>query len=488
MGKWPHDNQADLIRFYGDPGSGAVAPNLIKVTPPFRMTYEGKPVEQLVFHRLAAAALQRALQTVWDYYGRDQKKIDALGISKTAGTYNHRMIRGSATKWSNHAYGAAIDINAEENGFNVEGNIPLPMIAAFKAEGARWGGDYKGRKDPMHFEFCESGEPARTFEQWLAFYGVRSSPAQPPPAAPSGAPFPSSGLGSWYSQFSGRYQWVDTGDKPGSAALGVPDDAQGVSFYAPSTLGRWFVVRAPNGVTSTEQQTDIGPHPRTGRTIDISAVAAERFGYSPKNFPTDGKFSWRPSDPPASVVGLSPREQAVKFRDLRAAAAPSRPPQPTPPPPTKEPQMEATKVLQVVWRGYELWKKIAAEWRSGPSLVQLLPKLQTFLPEAIGITQDLVSIFGAAAFSHLPAEAQVGAFDPVQARWIQTSLNTLKLADPPLVVDGYYGTKTKEAVAAFQSAHGLIADGWGGNVTRAAMQQELDKLAPPAPPAAPPAA
>ena len=48
------------------------------------------------------------------------------------------------------------------------------MIAAFKAEGARWGGDYKGRTDPMHFEFCASGEPVRTFEQWLAFYGVPS--------------------------------------------------------------------------------------------------------------------------------------------------------------------------------------------------------------------------------------------------------------------------------------------------------------------------
>lgn len=176
---WPRDNQADLIAFYGDP-AGGMAANLIKVVPPFRMTYDGTPLAHLMFHRLAAPALERALRTVWEYYGRDQNRIDVLGISKTAGTYNPRFIRGSTTKWSNHAYGAAIDINAEENGFNVEGNIPIPMIAAFKAEGARWGGDYRGRKDPMHFEFCESGEPARTFEQWLAFYGVTSGAAQPP--------------------------------------------------------------------------------------------------------------------------------------------------------------------------------------------------------------------------------------------------------------------------------------------------------------------
>jgi hypothetical protein len=27
------------------------------------------------------------------------------------------------------------------------------VIDVFRAHGARWGGDYKGRKDPMHFEF-----------------------------------------------------------------------------------------------------------------------------------------------------------------------------------------------------------------------------------------------------------------------------------------------------------------------------------------------
>ncbi len=103
-----------------------------------------------------------------------------------------------------------------------------------------------------------------------------------------------SGKGSWYSQYRGKYLWVDTGDKPNSNALGVPDDQQGVAFYDRATLGKWFDVRAPNGVTLRLRQTDIGPHPNTGRKIDIAAVAAERFGYSPKNFPTDAIFDWRP--------------------------------------------------------------------------------------------------------------------------------------------------------------------------------------------------
>ena len=73
-----------------------------------------------------------------------------------------------------------------------------------------------------------------------------------------------SGKGSWYSQYEGKYKWVDTGDRPGSAALGCPDNAQGISFLDHSTLGDWFEVTAPNGKTSIEQQTDIGPSAFTG--------------------------------------------------------------------------------------------------------------------------------------------------------------------------------------------------------------------------------
>lgn len=152
--------------------------------------------------------------------------------------------------------------------------------------------------------------------------------------APNSAPeilFTGSGKGSWYSQYKGKYTWEDDGDAPGSAALGVPDDCQGVSFYAPSTLGKWFWVKAPNGIISLEQQTDIGPNPNTGRKIDISAAAAERFGYSPNNFPTDGVFRWAATSPPTSVADLSPRQQGVKYRDLRNVS-PAPTPIPVPPP------------------------------------------------------------------------------------------------------------------------------------------------------------
>jgi hypothetical protein len=151
----------------------------------------------------------------------------------------------------------------------------------------------------------------------------------PGPPAPPATPL-QSGKGSWYSQFQGKYSWVDTGDTPGSNALGVPDADQGISFYNKATLGQWFELHAPNGVVSTEQQTDIGPNPNTGRTIDISAACAERIGYSPSNFPTDGIFQWRSIPAPASVASLSPVQQAIAYAKLRGQLpVPTTPANPT---------------------------------------------------------------------------------------------------------------------------------------------------------------
>jgi uncharacterized protein (TIGR02594 family) len=123
----------------------------------------------------------------------------------------------------------------------------------------------------------------------------------------------SSGRGSWYSQFTGKSKWVDPGDTPNSNALGVPDWAQGCAFRNRSTLGDWFVVTAPNGISLLMPQTDIGPSRSTGRDIDISAHMAEAFGYSRTNFPTDGIFKWVPAAPPAGLEHLTPRQQAIQW-------------------------------------------------------------------------------------------------------------------------------------------------------------------------------
>jgi len=70
--------------------------------------------------------------------------------------YCYRMVRGEATKLSNHSSGTAIDLNATQHPLGKVGTFEtgkVPMIRALaKKYGLAWGGDYKTRADEMHFE------------------------------------------------------------------------------------------------------------------------------------------------------------------------------------------------------------------------------------------------------------------------------------------------------------------------------------------------
>lgn len=100
----------------------------------------------------------------------------------------------------------------------------------------------------------------------------------------------SSGLdvrGSWFGNAPG---WRDPSDS-GLQASGVPVSAgPGIALPDRSTLGQTFDVTAPSGQTMRLPQTDIGPAKWTGRGVDINAPAAQAFGYTPQNFPTDAIF------------------------------------------------------------------------------------------------------------------------------------------------------------------------------------------------------
>lgn len=201
MARWPHDDPASLAAFYGDPDKGEPGRHLVPVVPPFRMYYDGKPIGAIQFHRKAAPALKAALDEIWEKCGKSQARVDAAGVSVFSGAYNPRKIRGSATRWSNHAYGAAIDFDAEHNGFNTgHGRMPDFVVAAFKRQGALWGGDYRGRTDPMHFEFCSREPVVRPVG--LMGDGHGDEPDDDPPAAPAA---PSAG-----GFFSRVRNWVTT--------------------------------------------------------------------------------------------------------------------------------------------------------------------------------------------------------------------------------------------------------------------------------------
>lgn len=96
--------------------------------------------------------------TVLGYVARQfNAKVERL-VNPGCWGWNYRLIRGSSTSYSNHASGTAIDLNAPKHPLGRSGTFSAAKVAQIRAilkycEGVvRWGGDYSGRKDEMHFE------------------------------------------------------------------------------------------------------------------------------------------------------------------------------------------------------------------------------------------------------------------------------------------------------------------------------------------------
>jgi len=153
MPVWPLDTAAAKNAFYGN-FHGAKWPQqyLTRITTPFQMYYARKPIPSLLVNRMCAAAMLSCFNDIWNECDHDQKAVDAAGASDFGGCFNIRPIAGS-NNWSNHSWACAIDLSPGSNRFNTKTTLSRIVIDAFRAHGARWGGDYKGRKDPMHFEF-----------------------------------------------------------------------------------------------------------------------------------------------------------------------------------------------------------------------------------------------------------------------------------------------------------------------------------------------
>jgi hypothetical protein len=124
-----------------------------------------------VFRRLYAAGFPiRRMEPVDRYGGDDFRSIEADNTS----AFNCRAATGSS-RWSNHAYGLAIDVNPIENpyvsggrsshaasapyldrsrhrpGMAYEGGV---LVEAFRAAGWGWGGSWAGSvRDYQHFSY-----------------------------------------------------------------------------------------------------------------------------------------------------------------------------------------------------------------------------------------------------------------------------------------------------------------------------------------------
>jgi hypothetical protein len=105
------------------------------------------------FHRRAAEPLRR-LWRAW----QEASLLDR--VITFDGTYVSRLVRGSTTVLSAHAFGTAFDINAQ---WNAIGRPPAPLasrgsvldlVELANRHGFYWGGHFSRRPDGMHFELA----------------------------------------------------------------------------------------------------------------------------------------------------------------------------------------------------------------------------------------------------------------------------------------------------------------------------------------------
>ena len=117
-----------------------VAQNIVTMSVPVlgRMTCHKAMFPQLIkaFTEIEAAGL-----------------ADKIHPDQYEGCYHPKLIEDT-DHLSMHAWGLAFDINTPTNQRLTKGDMDPAVVAIFKKWGFRWGGDWKGTPDPMHFELA----------------------------------------------------------------------------------------------------------------------------------------------------------------------------------------------------------------------------------------------------------------------------------------------------------------------------------------------
>ncbi len=145
--KIPHGLD-EIIHVFGslsDPGFAAK--NLMTFQLPYTLFYAGKPVNRASAHRLAVDNFVAAFKNIQDAGLASQ-------FTEFNGIYAARPIRGQESHPSTHSWGIAVDMEASKFPLGSHKRMPDGIIRAFQAAGFFYGGDFKSRKDPMHFQLA----------------------------------------------------------------------------------------------------------------------------------------------------------------------------------------------------------------------------------------------------------------------------------------------------------------------------------------------
>jgi hypothetical protein len=140
-----------LIKTFGDPRlPGFENEYIVEFELPYTLLYTDDKgivsnVNKTRANKLAVGNIIQALSDV-------KTKGFAPHVLNFGGIYNMRNIRGSQVYLSVHAFGAAIDLEPLMYPRGSSKRFPAGVIECFSDAGFVYGGDFKYRLDPMHFQ------------------------------------------------------------------------------------------------------------------------------------------------------------------------------------------------------------------------------------------------------------------------------------------------------------------------------------------------
>jgi GH24 family phage-related lysozyme (muramidase) len=185
---FPKDTTATLLAYYGNPdpdhdgkpNAAWESTNLIYVYPPWRIYHTAVSttvpyVKGIRVHKKCADSLNAILNDIWNTFAKSQAEIEKVGMHLFSGAYYYRKI-ASTGRISCHAFGAAIDWDAQHNSMGHSGKMDSRVVACFQRHGWKWLGP---THDPMHFQATETTSVNTNLPAPVVL-----KPVVPPPSSP----------------------------------------------------------------------------------------------------------------------------------------------------------------------------------------------------------------------------------------------------------------------------------------------------------------
>ena len=157
---WP--TRDNLVAFFGQPGTNRCTAGSVKLPVPFVLSWApNTKINKFACHEIVAPYIQRIFFDACAHYG--EERFNELRLNVFSGCYSFRNTRAGSSI-STHAWGIAVDIDAENNQLSWgrdKAQLARPEYDAFWRIVESTGAVSLGRArnyDWMHFQFCRLSE------------------------------------------------------------------------------------------------------------------------------------------------------------------------------------------------------------------------------------------------------------------------------------------------------------------------------------------